>query len=222
MKSAVLYYRVSTKRQNCSGLGLDAQRTSVENFLRYNTYCVEAEYTEVESGKKNHRPMLIKALQDCKKYGAVLLIAKLDRLSRNVAFISSLMESDVEFKAVDNPHADKLLIHIIAAFAEHEREQISRRTVAALKAARARGVQLGSYGKHVLSKKNKQEAEKFAATLKPVIDELHNAGITSIRKITIELNKRKIRTSTGGRWHISTVHTLLKRIKEHKNESNEF
>lgn len=216
MKSAVIYYRVSTKRQGFSGLGLDAQRNTVEAFVKYNHYFVEAEFIEIESGKKNNRPVLQKALQHCKSKKSILLIAKLDRLSRNMAFISALMESNVEFMAVDSPNTEPLYLHIMAAFAEEERRMASIRTTAALKVAKERGVELGSYGKHVLSKENKLKAIEFALRLKPVIDGLNLQGITSIRKITKELNRRRIRTSSGGKWYASTVHTLLKRLKENE------
>lgn len=223
MRSAIIYYRVSTVQQGISGLGLDAQRHAVQAFLRYRAYNVIAEFIEVESGKKSNRSKLTLALQQCRAYGATLLIAKIDRLSRSVAFISQLMESGVEFIAVDNPHAEKLMLHMLASFAEHERDQISNRTKAALKVAKQRGVELGKHGKYVLSKENKHKALEFARTMRPVINELHTNGITSVRKITKELNRRRIRTSAGGKWYASTVHRLLQRLKslEDNNPSNE-
>lgn len=132
MKRAVTYYRVSTKRQGESGLGLESQKQSVLDFAKNNDYVLIGEFTEIESGKRNNRPVLQKALAQCRKDSTILLIAKLDRLGRNVAFISALMESGVEFKAVDNPYAGKLLVHIMAAFAEHERDRISERTTRVL------------------------------------------------------------------------------------------
>ena len=135
MKKAITYYRVSTERQGESGLGLLAQQKAVKDFAWANDYQLMGEFVEVESGKKNNRPVLVQALDRCKRENATLLIAKLDRLGRNVAFISKLMESGVDFKAVDNPHASKLVVHMMAVFAEHERDQISQRTAAALKAA---------------------------------------------------------------------------------------
>src|SRR4051812_34693876 len=139
----VAYYRVSTQKQGNSGLGLDAQRDAVLGYLNGGDWQLVAEFTEVESGKKNDRPELAKALATCRRIGATLIIAKLDRLARNVAFVSNLMEAGVEFVAVDMPMANKLTVHILAAVAEHEREMISARTKAALAAARARGVRLG-------------------------------------------------------------------------------
>ena len=140
----VSYLRVSTDRQGTSGLGLEAQRAAVNAFLNGGSWTLAAEYVEVESGKRqSNRPQLAAALASCKRLKAKLVVAKLDRLSRNVAFISKLMESGVEFVAADMPFANKLTLHIMSAFAEHEREAISECTRAALQAAKARGVKLG-------------------------------------------------------------------------------
>jgi DNA invertase Pin-like site-specific DNA recombinase len=140
----IAYFRVSTDRQGKSGLGLEAQREAVLNYLNGGSWTMAAEFTEVESGKHADRPQLAAALAACKKQKARLVIAKLDRLSRNLAFIATLMDSGVEFVAVDNPHANKLTIHILAAVAQHEREMIAQRTREALAAAKARGVKLGN------------------------------------------------------------------------------
>jgi DNA invertase Pin-like site-specific DNA recombinase len=142
----VTYYRVSTDRQGRSGLGLEAQREAVARYLASVGGNLVAEHTEIETGKRNDRPELAKALAVCRKRRTKLVIAKLDRLSRNVAFIAALMDSNVEFVACDNPHAARLTLHILAAVAEHEREMISIRTKAALAAAKARGKALGRYG----------------------------------------------------------------------------
>ena len=132
----VAYYRVSTDRQGRSGLGLEAQRAAIRGYLGQAT--PSAEFTEIETGKRNDRPELERALALCRKRKAKLVIAKLDRLSRNLAFIAALMDSGVEFVAVDNPHATRLTLHILAAVAEHAREMIAERTKAALQAAKAR------------------------------------------------------------------------------------
>src|SRR5437660_9306210 len=139
----VAYYRVSTARQGRSGLGLEAQKAAVLAFINSNAELV-AEFTEVESGKHADREELKKAIAACKKHKAKLVIAKLDRLSRNLAFIATLMESGVEFVAVDNPHANKLTVHILAAVAQYEREAIAQRTRDGLQAAKARSNPLGS------------------------------------------------------------------------------
>ncbi len=214
MKIAIPYYRVSTDRQGISGLGLDAQRLAVKEYAaRFNLELTD-EFTEVESGTLNKRPVLNMALEQCKQSKAILLIAKLDRLGRNIVFIATLMESDVEFVAVDNPDANKLMLHIMAAFAEYERDQISQRTKAALAEAKKRGVKLGEHGAKVLSKKNKQQAIDFAVKMKPKIEKLKSEGFTTTRALVKELNRRKISTyqGKGAKWHIQSVHKLLQRI----------
>jgi DNA invertase Pin-like site-specific DNA recombinase len=142
----VAYYRVSTDRQGRSGLGLEAQREAVMRHLASHAGELRGEFCEIESGKRTDRPQLASAIAAAKKAKATLIIAKLDRLARNVHFISGLMESGVDFVAADNPHANKLMVHLLAAFAEHEREQISQRTKDALAAAKARGARLGRNG----------------------------------------------------------------------------
>lgn len=215
MKRAVTYIRVSTKRQEQSGLGLDAQRKAVQGFVMHNDYLLEGEFIEVESGKYDHRPVLKQALTICREHDAVLLIAKLDRLGRNVAFISTLMKSGVEFKAVDNPYATKLLVHIMAAFAEDERDRISARTKEALQVAKSRGTELGKNGRYVLSKQNKAQALEFAVNMQPVLKKLQKRGISTVRRIAAELNRLNIPSHNGKKWHATTVHTMLKRIREH-------
>lgn len=210
-KKYIAYYRVSTTRQGESGLGLEAQQASVKNYLSRIGGDLIAEFTEIESTRRKQRPELENALNQCKREKTSLVIAKLDRLARNVAFISNLMESKVDFFAVDMPEASRLTIHILAAVAEHEREQISERTKSALKACKARGVKLGQTGK-IRAKENKKKAQDFALTLNPVIEELRGEGIRTVREICNELNLRKIPTARGGRWHLPTVHNLLKRI----------
>lgn len=217
MKPAVPYYRVSTERQGQSGLGLEAQQKAVSDFAKANGFLLVHEYTEIESGKRSQRPILQEALAYCRQHKVMLLIAKLDRLGRNVAFISALMESEVDFIAVDNPSANKLIVHIMAAFAEHERDLISQRTKDALQMAKKRGVKLGEYGKNVLAKRNKKASKDFARKMKPVIKTIEKEGYSTIREITQRLNELKIKTYTeSGKWHINTVHRLLKEINDKK------
>ncbi len=211
-KHYIAYYRVSTDKQGKSGLGLDAQRKAVEGHIKAAGGVLIEEYTEIESGHKNKRPELNTALSACKKQKAVLIIAKLDRLGRNVAFIASLMESRVDFVCCDNPHANRLMLHMLAAFAEHEREQISERTKKALAAAKARGVELGKNGKDVLAPQNKKEADRFAESMKPVIEDIKKAGCTTIRGIRDELNRREIPSARENAWHYGTVYNLLQRV----------
>jgi len=146
MKAYVPYYRVSTQRQGASGLGLEAQKFAVENFLNAHRGELLAEFTEVESGKRKTRPQLEAALAMCKREKAILVIAKRDRLARNLHFISGLMESGVDFVAVDNPTANRLTVQILAAVAEDEARRISERTKAALARAKERGTELGRNG----------------------------------------------------------------------------
>ncbi|MFN8290200.1 MAG: recombinase family protein [Chitinophagaceae bacterium] len=215
MRRGVAYYRVSTERQGESGLGLEAQKEAVHQYIKIKRIQLVKEYVEVESGKKNKRPVLQEALLFCSKNRVILLIAKLDRLARNVAFISKLMESKTEFVAVDNPEANHLILHILAAFAEYEREQISKRTKGALEAAKKRGVKLGKNGK-ALAIRNKELSQMFCNKLKPVIDELKNEGFTTVQAITDQLNMRQVPTyRPGSKWHKSTVHAALQKIKNY-------
>jgi DNA invertase Pin-like site-specific DNA recombinase len=156
----VAYYRVSTQRQGRSGLGLEAQQNAVFNYLNGGDWRLVAEVTEVESGKRSDRPKLAEVLKLCRLHGATLIIAKLDRLARNVAFISNLTESGVEFHAVDFPQANRLTVHILAAVAEHEAKVISERTKAALAAAKRRGVKLGGYRGTTMTKAMRKAASE--------------------------------------------------------------
>lgn len=207
----IAYYRVSTDRQGRSGLGLDAQRKAVLDWLNGGKWSLVAEYTEIESGRRADRPELEKALGDCKRRGATLVIARLDRLARNVHFISGLMERKVPFVAVEFPDATPLMLHIHAAMAEHERKLISERTRAGLGQARARGVKLGTHGR-ILARQNREKAMAQAKTLRPTIKELRQAGKTTVREIMEELNRRGIKTLRKGIWHPNTVNVLLHRI----------
>jgi DNA invertase Pin-like site-specific DNA recombinase len=210
----VAYFRVSTDRQGKSGLGLDAQREAVTSFLNGGRWTLIAEFTEVESGKRADRPELAKALAACKKQKAKLVIAKLDRLSRNLAFIATLMESGVEFIAADMPHANKMTLQVLAVFAEHERDMISARTKAALAAAKARGQQLGNPNLSTARKRAvaavKASARQFAANVRPIIEEILRAGAVSHNRIAAELNKRNVKTARGGTWTHVQVGAILR------------
>jgi DNA invertase Pin-like site-specific DNA recombinase len=205
------YFRVSTDRQGRSGLGLEAQRDAVLRHLAGVGGRLQGEFVEIESGKRNDRPQLAAAIAATKKAKATLIIAKLDRLARNVHFVSGLMESGVDFIAADNPHANKLMVHLLAAFAEHEREQISQRTKDALAAAKARGVRLGVNGTDRLAPAHHAEAVERARRLAPLLEGLKCAGL-SVRQMAAELTARGIPTPTGARWHAQTVSRVLNRI----------
>ena len=207
----VAYYRVSTDEQGRSGLGLEAQKKAVEEFLNGGDWDLVAEFTEVESGGKSDRPELEKALKLCKRRKATLVIAKLDRLARNVHFISGLMERGVKFCAVEFPNADPFMLHVHAAMGEHERRLISQRTKAGLERAKARGVKLGRNGM-ALAKQNAARANSQAKELRPVIRRLRKEGVTTTRAIAAALNDQGIKSARGGQWHPQTVSLLLKRI----------
>lgn len=211
MTDYIAYYRVSTDKQGKSGLGLDAQRQAVAGFVMGRGE-IAAEFTEIESGRKADRPQLVQALAQCRRRKATLVIARLDRLARNVAFISNLMESRVDFVAVDMPEANRLTIHILAAVAEHEREMISKRTKDALAAAKLRGTRLGNPNPLPASRRAtailKEQTRQYHETTKPFVLELQRQG-QSLRTIARELNRRQIPTARGGMWHPSTVRNLL-------------
>lgn len=216
----VAYYRVSTARQGASGLGLEAQQEAVRKYLNGGNWSLIAEVTEIESGKRNDRPKLAEALRLCKLHGATLIIAKLDRLARNVAFISNLMEAGVEFCAVDFPTANRMMINILSAVAEHEREMISSRTKAALQAAKARGTKLGgdrgnfadirALGPAVSVAARTKKADDRAALVAPIVRELQEAG-ASLRAIAAELDARGIPTPRGGEWSAVQVKRVAER-----------
>jgi DNA invertase Pin-like site-specific DNA recombinase len=212
----IAYFRVSTARQGRSGLGLEAQQEAVRQYLTSVGGAVAAEFTEVETGKRNARPELAKALAACKRLKAKLVIAKLDRLSRNVAFLSAMMDGKTEFIACDNPTATRLTLHILAAVAEHEAEVISQRTIDALQAAKRRGVVLGRNGAERLAPDNRAAAMDRACLLKPILADLTGAGM-SIRQIAAELAARGIPTARGGKWHPQTVSRVLERVARNQS-----
>lgn len=207
------YLRVSTRRQGQSGLGLEAQRHTVERYLGEVGGELVEEFVEVETGKADNRPILKAALARCKQLKATLVIAKLDRVSRNVAFIANLMNSGVEFRAIDAPYANRFMLHILAAVAEHEREQISARTKAALAAAKARGVQLGRHGR-VLADQNRAQARLFAQSLRPELAELLAKRPRTFLEVANGLNERDVRSPEGGRWYPATVSRLVSRLAD--------
>lgn len=214
MKKAVAYYRVSTEEQEQSGLGLEAQADAVIRFAAAEGYTIINEYKEQQSGKNNDRPLMTAALAQCKKERATLIVAKLDRLSRRLAFTANLMESGADFRAVDMPTADKLQLHIKAVFNEYERDIISQRTKAALAALKRRGVKLGRHGAEVLAPQNAAAAIRFAEQTRPAVEAIQRDGFRSIRAICRELNRRDVPTfRAGGAWHYPSVRTLLKRLQ---------
>jgi DNA invertase Pin-like site-specific DNA recombinase len=213
----IAYYRVSTAQQGRSGLGLEGQRAAVAAFLNGGHWRLLAEYTEVENGANNARPELAKALDACRLKGAALVIAKLDRLSRDAAFLLNLERSGVEFIAADMPNANRMTVGIMAVVADEERRMIAARTRAALAAAKARGIALGGWkgGPAVDGRlgadANRKQAEVFAAKLGPMMAEMQNRGL-SLREMAAELTAQGIQTARGGKWSACAVRNVLRRL----------
>lgn len=219
------YYRVSTETQGRSGLGLEAQRQAVRSLCDSRGWTIVAEFTEVESGKRSDRPQLMAALSHARLTGSKLVVAKLDRLSRDAAFTLQLRDSGVDFTCADNPDVNRLTIGILALVNEEERERISARTKEALAAAKARGVRLGNpngaaslrraaKGNTAAIGEVKAGADTFARDLAPIVAEIRASGADSLPAIAAALNERHMQTRRGGKWHPSTVRNLLARIAE--------
>jgi DNA invertase Pin-like site-specific DNA recombinase len=220
MVTFIAYYRVSTEGQGKSGLGLAAQQQAVNSYVGGVGGQILDSFQEIESGKNDERLELQKALSRCKASKSMLVIAKLDRLARNVSFIANLMESRIPFVAADMPHANKLTVHIIAAMAEYERDQISARTKAALKQAKERGQVLGNKNLSAVSrlgsKRNKTNADTFAQKVSPQIHQMSGAGM-SLQSIALALNDQRVQTPRGGKWWATTVSNVLKRQAANQN-----
>jgi DNA invertase Pin-like site-specific DNA recombinase len=217
----ISYLRVSTDRQGKSGLGLEAQRKAVDDYLNGGRWKVVKEFVEVESGKRADRPLLAEAIKACRLYGAKLVIAKIDRLSRDAHFLLGLEKAGIDFTAADMPNANRLTVGIMAMVAEEERRMISARTKAALAAAKKRGKKLGGYRKNAKLTRDVREAGNAAnariaaaraADLAPIISELRAAGAASLRTIADGLNSRGIPTARGeGTWSATQVARVLAR-----------
>ena len=190
------------------------------DYLDGGAWDLVAEFTEIESGKKSDRPELAKALAAAKRSKATLVIAKLDRLARNVHFISGLMETKVQFVATDMPEATPFMLHIYAAVAEQEARAISARTKAGLAIAKQRGVKLGKTGAEILAPKYRAEAKARAEQLAPIIRDLQRQGFTSMRGIAAELERRKEATPRGGAWHPQLVSRIVQRLDVAHQELN--
>lgn len=215
----VAYYRVSTQRQGQSGLGLEAQKAAVTAFLNGGNWTLVAEMVEVESGKRNDRPKLAEALRLCRLHKAKLLVAKLDRLSRNVAFVSALMESGVRFQAVDMPDVNDMVVHILASVAQGEAKAISERTRVALQAAKARGTVLGGLrwditsvgiqGRAAALQTRQANAAKYRADVLPVIHQKQAEGAVTLKAIADALNSDGTPAPSGGSWSPVQVSRVL-------------
>lgn len=218
----VAYYRVSTDKQGASGLGLDAQRQLVTTFLNGGRWSVIGEFTEIESGTRKRlreRPMLAAALELARKQKATLVVAKLDRLARDVEFISTLLNGKVPFVCSDMPEADRTFLQMMAVFAEYEAKRISERTSQALQALKRQGVKLGSptpeIGSAAGTKSLQQRADAYADRVGPLVrDIIKKSGASTLRDIAAALTARGIATPRGNTdWHPSQVSNLLKRLR---------
>ncbi len=217
----VSYLRVSTQKQGRSGLGLEAQRRAVAEFLSGGRGALVAEFVEVESGKRDDRPKLAEAMALCRLHNATLVIAKLDRLSRDAAFLLGLQKAGVRFVAADMPEANELVVGIMAVVAQAERKMISQRTKAALAAARAGGVKLGTPGnlRNQAAGGEKGRAARIriaaerAADLAPIIADVRATGAVSLRAIAANLNQRGIPAPSGGEWSAVQVRRVAVRSK---------
>lgn len=218
----VAYYRVSTDKQGQSGLGLEAQREMVRTFLNGGRWSVIGEFTEIESGtrkKLKQRPMLAAALDLCRKQKATLVVAKLDRLARDVEFISTLLNGKVQFVCADMPQADRTFLQMVSVFSEYEASRISQRTIEALAALKRKGVKLGSPTPEIGSAEGikviKEKADAYAERVGPVVrDIIKKSGASTLRDIAAALTARGIETPRGNiDWHPSQVSNLLKRVK---------
>jgi DNA invertase Pin-like site-specific DNA recombinase len=218
----VAYFRVSTVKQGRSGLGMDAQRKMVSDFVAANGGEIVSEYAEIESGKNDNRPELMKAMKHASLVNARLLVGKLDRLSRDLNFITSLQKSNIEFQIADMPGCDSFTIHIFGAMAQKEREMISARTKAGLAAAKARGVKLGTNNLkpemiHEASAKGvmirRQNADTFAARVRPVIEAMLAQG-RSLRSVAGELDSLGVQTARGGAWTATAVKNAIGRFSQ--------
>lgn len=232
----VAYLRVSTDKQGIRGLGIEVQRKTVLDYVRSGGHGAKllAEYIEVESGRRSDRPELLKAMDHARNAGATLVIAKLDRLSRDVHFLTGLERAGIEFVACDLPNANRLTVTILAAVAEHEREMISQRTKAALQVAKERVSQSGQrkhpkvmrlgnphgarslsgYGNHHAIAAIKAKANATAQRLRNLFNALHAEGITDIRRMAATLNERGVLSPNGATWHPTSVSRLTKRIAQ--------
>lgn len=213
MARYVAYFRVSTEKQGKSGLGLAAQHSLIERFLSDSDEVI-AEFVEVQSGKYDERIELWKAINHAKRNDAKLLIAKLDRFSRKVSFIASIMEQGIGLVVAEMPHATDFQLHIFAALAQEERRLISERTRNALAEAKKRGVQLGKNGK-VLAERNRKAADERAEALRPIIIPMVEQGL-SLSEIARRLNARGIRAVRGGPFYAEHISQLMARFRSRR------
>ena len=211
MPDFVVYLRCSTGKQQASGLGIEAQREAVNRYAAQITSSILIEFVETESGAKSDRPELARALAYCRRTKSTLLIARLDRLSRSLAFVAQLLDANVDIRCADMPEANRLLLQMLAVFSEHERQMIRDRTKAALAAAKVRGVKLGTHGR-VLAAQNRAQADKFATTLRPRLTEILSERPHTLQSIANRLNTEAVHSPGGNRWYPASVARVLRRL----------
>ena len=214
MKSFILYRRVSTVRQGQSGLGLESQEETVRRYVTGQNGTVVGEFVEVENGKNNDRPQLTLALNECRRLKATLVVAKLDRLSRNAEFLLRLQNGNVDFVCCDCPNVDRFTVSILALVAQRERELISERTKSALAQARKRGVRLGTKNPdrqvRLMMEAYKRDRQSFLNRVRPIVEEIKQSGVKTLSEIALCLTRRGIPTRTGKTvWFGSTVKTVI-------------
>ncbi len=220
----VAYYRVSTQQQGYSGLGLEAQQKAVMDYLNGGKWELLKEFTEIETGKGKNalekRPVLAEAIAYTKKNKATLIIAKLDRLARNVHFITGILESEVKFVCADMPEATTLTLQVMAAVAEYESKRISERTKEALQMVKLRGVKLGNPNLKADNKARTQKANLFAANVRQIIMALQNRGLSQ-RQIVEQLNQSGVKSPKGGKWYLLSLQRVIKRFEQESDHETD-
>ena len=212
----ISYLRVSTDKQGKSGLGLEAQRESVLHYLNGGSWTLLAEVIEVETGKNDERPALAKAINQCRMTGSTLIVAKLDRLSRDAAFLLTLNKSGIDIRCADMPDMNTMTFGIMAVMAQHEREMISKRTKEALAVVKARGVKMGGFRGYVpdaakATEARRKAADGFAAMVGPMVSDMRAKGLT-LREIAAKLTADGVQTARGGVWTATAVKNVLERF----------
>ena len=209
-KNYICYHRVSTKTQGVSGLGLDSQKQSTENYVKQNGGVIVGSFVEVESGKNNDRPELLKCIDQSKKTDSIILVSKLDRLTRSLHFLTTLQESKVKFQSVDLPSLNdstgSLLVNILGSISQFERELISKRTKDSLQQLKRRGVKLGGSSRSTIAKMNhgrRQSSLEFKNRIRPIIQDIQKTGIDTLQGLCDCLTLRGVKTMNGGQWYMS-------------------
>ena len=216
-KNYSCYHRVSTKTQGDSGLGLESQKSSTENYVKQHGGVIVGNFVEVESGKNNDRPELLKCIEHSKRTGSTILVSRLDRLTRSLHFLTTLQTSGVRFQSVDLPSLNdstgSLLVNILGSISQFERELISKRTKDALQQLKKRGVKLGGSSRSTIEKMNRGRrlsSLEFKNRIRPIIEEIRYTGVNTLQGVCDCLTRRGIKSANGGRWYPSTVRNYIR------------